>query len=326
MIKLSVILPCFNGEATIAAQLEALANQKWSEPWEVIVANNGSTDGSMAIVEQYRDRLPNLQILNVYTPGQPRGSVTCSYNKAIKVARGEAVAFCESDDEVALGWVAAMGNALAKHDLVAGCLEYRKLNPSWLVTAYSDEFGGVCPQENDLYRVTQHPPYLPFASGCNLGMRLSLYQTVGALDESYSCTYDTDYCWKAQLAGFTLQLVPEAIAHYRLRHTLKGLFRQSQNWGRETPRLHVSHGYRLPGRHPVLQLVRDLFPYLLKGSQLFLKEVLQVPGAKGALALWVWGLGFRIGKIQGTVKDFPAQCIAQDFSFNPFTRKENSMN
>jgi hypothetical protein len=40
MIKLSVILPCFNGAETITAQLEALANQQWSEPWDVIVGES----------------------------------------------------------------------------------------------------------------------------------------------------------------------------------------------------------------------------------------------------------------------------------------------
>jgi len=61
-MKLSVILPCFNGVKTIAVQLEALA-RRWSEPWELVVINNGSTNDSMQIVENYRDRLPNLPLV-----------------------------------------------------------------------------------------------------------------------------------------------------------------------------------------------------------------------------------------------------------------------
>jgi len=61
-MKLSVILPCFNGAKTIALQLEALAHQCWSEPWELVVVNNRSTDRSMQIVQSYRNLLPNLQI------------------------------------------------------------------------------------------------------------------------------------------------------------------------------------------------------------------------------------------------------------------------
>ena len=39
-IKLSVIIPCYNAETTLAVQLEALARQRWSEPWEVLVVDN----------------------------------------------------------------------------------------------------------------------------------------------------------------------------------------------------------------------------------------------------------------------------------------------
>ena len=65
-MRLSVILPCFNGAATIAVQLEALTRQTWSDGWEVVVCNNGSTDASMAIVAEYRDRLPGLRIVEVH--------------------------------------------------------------------------------------------------------------------------------------------------------------------------------------------------------------------------------------------------------------------
>ena len=69
---LSVVLPCRNGAATIAVQLEALASQFWSGTWELVVADNGSTDESMRIVESFRDRLPALQVVDASAgPGIP---------------------------------------------------------------------------------------------------------------------------------------------------------------------------------------------------------------------------------------------------------------
>lgn len=62
--QLSVIIPCFNGADTIALQLEALLLQQWSSSWEIIVCNNGSTDNSVAVVEQYKAKLPNLRIVD----------------------------------------------------------------------------------------------------------------------------------------------------------------------------------------------------------------------------------------------------------------------
>jgi GT2 family glycosyltransferase len=295
-MKLSVILPCFNGAATIATQLEALANQEYSAPWEVIVSNNGSTDNSMEIVERYRDRLPNLRVVNAYVPPGPRRPVAHSYKVGIEAAEGEAFAFCESDDEVAPGWVAAMGEALSKYDLVAGRLAYERLNPSWLIEA-----GGNQPQQSDLAGDTSSPPYLNFASGCNFGMTRRLYETVGALDESIPCCYDTDYCWRAQLAGFKLHFVPEALIHYRLRHTPKALYKQGLNWGKDYPALYKR--YQIPfGRVAVFKILMAIAASLPKGFQLCLMSTLNIRRGKGGFAWWLWGLGFQVGVFQGYVK------------------------
>jgi glycosyltransferase involved in cell wall biosynthesis len=95
--------------------MDALANQSWSEPWEVVVANNKSTDDSMGIVEGYKKQLPNLRIVDASVrQGQPY-----ALNVGAACAQGEAIAFCDADDEVAPGWVAAMGEALSRYDFVA---------------------------------------------------------------------------------------------------------------------------------------------------------------------------------------------------------------
>ena len=123
-VKLSVIIPCYNGAKTIAVQLEALAFQQWSEPWEVIIADNGSTDDSIAIVERYRHRLPHLRIVDASArKGQPY-----ALNVGAQAASGEALVFCDADDEVGPGWLAAMGEALSKYDFVACRFETKKLN------------------------------------------------------------------------------------------------------------------------------------------------------------------------------------------------------
>jgi glycosyltransferase involved in cell wall biosynthesis len=292
MFKLSVILPCFNGAETLSLQLDALAAQQWSEPWEMLVVNNGSTDESMAIVESYRDRLPHLRIVEAYHPPAPRLGVANSYNVGIAAAQGEAVVFCEADDEIAPGWLAAMGNALAHHDMVAGRLEYQKLNPEWLYVA-RDEYQQV----SGLVETTTKPPYLPYSSGCNLGMRRSLYDKVGKIDISVPYCYDTDYCWKAQLAGFKMHFVPDAVVHYRLRHTLKGLYRQGRNWGEDTLVLCRRYGVPMSESEVVERMIGVLllFP---KGIKLLLMSLFNIRRGRGGFALWVWTLGYQIGEIQ----------------------------
>jgi len=93
-MKLSVIIPCFNAEATLAVQLDALAGQVWSEPWEVLVVDNRSTDGSMRVERQYFGRLPNFRIVDAAAEqGQPY-----ALNTGVAMAAGESVAFCDADD------------------------------------------------------------------------------------------------------------------------------------------------------------------------------------------------------------------------------------
>ena len=124
-MKLSVIIPCLNAAGTIGAQLDALAVQQWDQPWEVIVADNGSTDRSLAIVERYRYKLPNLRVVDASARrGQP-----CALNTGAMAAKGDALAFCDADDEVAPGWLPAMGKALSKYDFVACRVDFKKLNP-----------------------------------------------------------------------------------------------------------------------------------------------------------------------------------------------------
>ena len=59
----SVIIPMHNAEATIADQLEALTEQRYEGPWEVIVVDNASTDASVDAVMKFEQRLPALKVV-----------------------------------------------------------------------------------------------------------------------------------------------------------------------------------------------------------------------------------------------------------------------
>src|SRR5687767_8249669 len=108
-VALTVILLTRNGATTIGDQLEALAGQTWSESWELVVVDNGSTDGTLQIVEGYRTRFPVLRIVDASE--KPGAGHAC--NEGVRAARGAAFAFCHDDDVVGDGWLAAMGEALA---------------------------------------------------------------------------------------------------------------------------------------------------------------------------------------------------------------------
>lgn len=282
-MKLSVIIPCLNAADTVAVQLEALANQQWSEPWEVIVADNGSTDKSIAIVEQYREKLPNLHIIDA--SDQP-GSAHVR-NVGVLAATGDAIAFCDADDEVASGWVEAMGEALSKYDLVAGKRDFKKLNEPLLLKFRLKE------QEDKLLEYN-YPPYLPFASSSNLGVKRLVHESIGGFDEAMLRLADLDYCWKIQLAGTQLHFVPNAIVHYRFRNNLNDLYHQAYLWGEYHVLLYKK--YRPLGM-PKLQWKRGVKAWI----RLLLKFLPQVRHEQSRVK-WVRKFAGRFGRLQGCIK------------------------
>ena len=312
-MKLSVVIPCYNGADTIATQLEALAKQHWSEPWEVIISNNGSTDDSLAIVERYRSKLPNLRIVDASARrGQPY-----AMNVGAQAATGDALAFCDADDEMVPGWVAAIGGALAKHDFVASRFEFTKLNEPWALEARSGGYG-TCGQENGLPKIG-YPPYLPFAGGGGLGVKKSVHDAVGGYDESLPYLHDLDYCFKIQLLGVELHFVPEAVIHVRCRHTFKGFFHQARLWAKyseavfkkykDVSMMKVSQPWRRYIRSWKVFLllfvkwvvVLSLTPLYLT-NQMGLLRHLPKFRSRGDIGVMVWRLGWLIGQLQGSIK------------------------
>ena len=59
MIKLSVIVPCYNAEKYISRCLDSLVNQTL-DSFEIVIINDGSTDGSSNIINSYKEKYPNL--------------------------------------------------------------------------------------------------------------------------------------------------------------------------------------------------------------------------------------------------------------------------
>jgi len=287
-MKASVILPCYNGEETIAQQMDSLVRQNWQDDWEFILADNGSTDRTVEIVQAYADRIPNLKIFNVYSGTGLRKSVAASYYKAFREAKGDVFITCESDDEAADGWLEGMVQALESGDhYVCSALDHNKLNDSELVTGNT---GIQDPKGKGLPNFVG-PMKLPFAFGCSIGVSRHLWETIGDPDPNLATTWDTDYCWRAQLAGFDLKFLPDVIMHYRHRGAMKSRFRQAKNYGRGTAQLTAKYGVRSRLRY----LAYNIY-HLFVG--LFLLAISIFPGTRSA-KFRIWQVANAIGQLQG---------------------------
>ncbi len=285
-MKLSVIIPCLNVADSIATQLNALANQQWSEPWEVIVSDNGSTDGSMEVVKKYEGRLPHLRIVDA----SGRRGRAYARNTAIKVARGESLAFCDADDEVAQGWLTAMGEALSKYEFVACRIDVDKLNPRWIAKMRNHS------QASGL-QTRGAPPNLSHAGGSTIGVKRRLHDEVGGFDESFLRHQDTDYCWKIQLRGAKLHFVPEATVHVRLRETLMENYYQAFGWG--------EYGVLLHKKYQHLGMPKPTWKHeIYSWMAFFLGLIKSAPNirSKSDLVRWSWAFGEKFGRLKGSIK------------------------
>ena len=281
-VRLSVVIPCLNEARGVDTLLGRLAEERWSEPWEIVVADNGSTDNTKAIVREYQKRIENLVLVDASS----RPGASHARNVGVSAARGERVAFCDADDEIQPGWVAAMGDSLGSHEFVAGRLDSTMLNESWAVRGL--------PQNDGLNALAGH---LPHALSTNLGVRRALHERVGGFDEEFlGAAHDVDYCWRVQRAGAELHFDPRVVMAYRFRHDLLALFRQARFYAIgmvSIYRKHRQHG--LPEqRHPWLLGVLT-WAGLLK--------VLPVRPSKHALATFVWTLGWKVGMLEGSIRN-----------------------
>ena len=282
-MRLSVIMPVYQAADTIAIQLEALARQTCTDPWELIVVDNGCTDDSMAIVERYRDRVPHLRTgraTQAKGPAHPR-------NVGARLARATSLAFCDADDEVATDWVAAVADAIEAHGFVASRMDAARLSDPRSLAAKGNKR-----QQSGLIQYT-YVPYLPFAGACGLGVRRELHEAVGGFDESMRYLEDCDYCWRVQLAGTPLVFAPDALVHIRHRDDPRGLYRQARNWGEYNVLLlkrYQDHG--MPA------------PHWSTGLTLWWKLLTRVPGLlrRANRDRWTWALGYRVGQVRGSVR------------------------
>lgn len=96
--KVSVIVPIYNVEKFLSQCLDCLINQTLKDI-EIICVNDGSTDNSLQILEEYSQKDERIKIIN-----QANGGLSSARNSGIKIAQGEFIGFLDSDDYLDLNF------------------------------------------------------------------------------------------------------------------------------------------------------------------------------------------------------------------------------
>lgn len=279
-LDLSVIVPVYNGAATIEEQLDALLAQDWHGRWEVLIVDNNSTDATPAIAARYADLHPG-RVRIVEAPDQQNLSYV--RNAGVRHSRARSVAFCDADDIVGVGWLNAMAKALEEHQLVGSRLEYDRLNT--MAGSGASRFASEGLASMFGYKVV---------TGGGSGCQRALWNALGGNNERWDSTgEDFEFSMRASRDfGVAPYFARDAVYHYRLRTNPRAMFRQSRRYGQSHARLYKEFGqpeFRMPARAAV------------RHSLALLLRIDHLRDPERSLA-WSRAAGKRLGRLEGSIR------------------------
>ena len=219
--KISVIVCSYNGARTLGQCLDALATLDYPN-YEVIVVNDGSTDDTPAIAQDYPVRLIN----------QPNMGLSAARNVGLAASNGDIVAYLDDDAFPHRYWLRYLATAFnrsthvgiggpnlppAGDGLVAECVAAAPGNP--LHVLLSDE-------------IAEHIP------GCNMAYRKVALLAIDGFDTRFRAAGDdVDLCWRLQDRGWTIGFCPAAVVWHHRRNSICAYWKQQYGYGKAEAQL-----------------------------------------------------------------------------------------
>ncbi|QII06979.1 glycosyltransferase family 2 protein [Rhodococcoides fascians A25f] len=231
----SVIIPVHNAKDLLDEQLSALAHQDYDGSFEVVVSDNGSTDGVCEFVKNHelRTRL-NLK----YLDSSGTAGASFARNRGAEAADGPLLAFCDADDVVHPTWLRRITAELERYDLVGTGLSTEALNSE--STRAAVPFAPPSNQGKSAFR--------PFVIGASMACHASTYRDLGGMLEFVHASEDMEFSWRAQQSGARLHFIAEPLVEYRLRTGYRDNWAQAGALGYGSA--HVRGMYRARGCPP----------------------------------------------------------------------------
>ena len=221
---MSIVTPCYNMAGYLAEAIESVLSQDYPRI-EYIVVDGGSTDGTLPLLERYKDRL-------TYTSGPDRGPSDAAF-QGLQRARGEIVTWLNADDSFLPGAVRTAVDYLQSHpgtDVVYG-------EGRWI-----DEDGNV---------ISRYPT-LPFDAKvlerdcfiCQPAafLRASAYRRT-PLDPKVERSFDYDLWIRMGKAGCRFDSIPQYLANSRMHRGAKTIYEREEVFQASMSLLKRHYGY-----------------------------------------------------------------------------------
>jgi len=197
----SIVMPAFNATATIGAALAALEAQDPAIKREIIVVDDGSTDGTATVASSFR---------GVRVVRQTNSGPAVARNHGASLARGELVLFIDSDCEAAPDWLPSMLAPFSDPTVVAVKGAYRTrqrpLAARFVQLEYEDKYD----------RLARHPS-IDFVDTYSAAFRREVFASSGGYSSEFTTASaeDVELSFRMHRAGHKMVFRPDAIVYHR---------------------------------------------------------------------------------------------------------------
>ena len=229
--SISVVIPVYNNEKAIRKTLSALINQDYPrEKFEIIVVDNGSTDGSIEVVKQFKDVILLLEHKNLSSPYSAR-------NRGIEKARGDIIVLLDSTCTPVKEWLTEGTKCLKEQEanIVGGDVVFNYGNKVTAGKLY-DSLTNV--------RMEKSISERNVAKTGNLFIQREVFNAIGLFPEGIRSGGDVRWTRRATNAGFKMVFCKKASANYPARDTLE-LFKKQWRVGLWQPDIWKEEGKEL---------------------------------------------------------------------------------
>ncbi len=193
---ISCVVPAFNSAAYVRRALQSIFAQTY-RPLQVIVADDGSGDATLAIVRAFPQP---VEIVEQTTAGP-----AATRNLGRRAARGEFVAFLDADDRWHPEKLARQQARFAAVPEIDACLSYAQL-------VWSDELSG----EAELYRDHPRAAIVPGYATTTMLARRALFERVGEFDGRLWFADATDWFIRAAELGARIEMLPDVLTYHSM--------------------------------------------------------------------------------------------------------------
>lgn len=297
----SVIIPVHNDPEGISLTLESVTNQTYpTEQYEIIVADNDSTDDTCGVVQSYVKRYPELVSLVVENETQ---SPAAARNKGVENASGSTFVFIDADMTVDEAWLESVVESLQKgdHDYMGCTVEtYTQEGRETLAAKYDRLF--AFPMEEYLRKSNY------VGTGC-LAVRRYVFDDIGLFNSELISSEDKEFGQRVHEAGYDLHFEPSIMMYHPARSSLFEQISKGFRLGRGKRQLYAFYPERF-GTGNVFRL-RSYLPLnpLWFYSQVKDEEDIS---SQDMIGLYIVGSLQKIARAAGTLYEY-----SRDTSANP---------